>query len=67
LTAQKYFEKKKSSNALSPIVSAISRFLSMYIFKLGILDGYSGYKIAMISAKSNHLKYKELNRLYRNN
>jgi hypothetical protein len=63
LTAQKYFKQKKSSHFLSPLLSSISRFISMYLLKLGFLDGYSGYKIAIISAKSNFLKYKELNRL----
>jgi (heptosyl)LPS beta-1,4-glucosyltransferase len=67
LTAQKYFSQNKKSSLLNPILSGIARFLSMYVFKLGLLDGYSGYKIAIISAKSNYLKYKELNRLKKNN
>lgn len=67
LTAKKYFERKKRSLTISPILSAFSRFISMFIFKLGFLDGYNGFMIAKISAKSNHLKYKELNRLYREN
>jgi (heptosyl)LPS beta-1,4-glucosyltransferase len=67
LTAQKYYNQNKKSGVLSPFFSSIARFLSMYVIKLGFLDGYSGYKIAIISAKSNYLKYKELNRLYKNN
>jgi hypothetical protein len=39
----------------------------MYFLKLGFLDGSSGFMIAKISAKSNFLKYKELNRLYKQN
>jgi (heptosyl)LPS beta-1,4-glucosyltransferase len=65
LTAKKYFDQKKKSMFFSPCLSGLSRFISMYIIKLGFLDGRSGFIIAKISAKSNFLKYKELNRLYR--
>lgn len=65
LTAKKYFNQKKKSMFFSPCLSGLSRFISMYIIKLGFLDGRSGFIIAKISAKSNFLKYKELNRLYR--
>lgn len=65
LTAKKYFNQKKKSMFFSPCLSGLSRFISMYIIKFGFLDGYSGFVIAKISAKSNFLKYKELNRLYR--
>lgn len=67
LTAQKYFSQNRKSSFLNPILSGVTRFLSMYILRLGFLDGSSGYKIAIISAKSNYLKYKELNRLKKNN
>ena len=67
LTAKKYFDQKKKSMVFSPIISAVSRFVSMYFLKLGFLDGSSGFMIAKISAKSNFLKYKELNRLYKQN
>lgn len=67
LTAKKYFDQKKKSMFFSPCLSGLSRFISMYFIKLGFLDGYSGFVIAKISAKSNFLKYKELNRLNREN
>lgn len=63
LTAQKMAAKGKHASALKPYLSALGRFISMYILKLGFLDGFMGYKIAMISAKSNILKYQELRRL----
>lgn len=65
LTAQKFHAAGKKSNGLKPYLSALARFFSMYIVKLGFLDGYMGLKIALISAKSNILKYKELNKLNR--
>jgi (heptosyl)LPS beta-1,4-glucosyltransferase len=63
LTAQKMHVAGKKANFLKPFLSAIGRFIAMYVIKLGFLDGWSGFKIAQISAKSNVLKYKELIRL----
>lgn len=63
LTAQKMAAKGKSAGVLKPYISAIGRFISMYIIKRGFLDGKMGWKIATISAQSNIVKYKELRRL----
>lgn len=63
LTAQKMNAAGKKASTIKPYLSAIGRFISMYIIKLGFLDGWAGFKIAQISAKSNILKYKELIRL----
>ncbi len=65
LTAQKLFSEGKPSNLLRPFLSAIGRFVKMYVFKLGFLDGLAGFTIARISAQSNSFKYQELNRLHR--
>ncbi|OFZ08616.1 MAG: hypothetical protein A3D92_12325, partial [Bacteroidetes bacterium RIFCSPHIGHO2_02_FULL_44_7] len=63
LTAQKMHHQGKRASILKPYLSALGRFLSMYIFKRGFLDGRMGFKIAWISAASNIFKYKELRRL----
>jgi glycosyltransferase involved in cell wall biosynthesis len=65
LTAQKMAAKGKSAGVLKPYISALGRFISMYIIKRGFLDGKMGWKIATISAQSNIVKYKELRRLSR--
>jgi len=65
LTAQKMHDKGKKASALKPYISALGRFVSMYIIKRGFLDGAMGFKIAWISAQSNVFKYKELRRLNR--
>lgn len=67
LTAQKMHAAEKKASVLKPYLSAIGRFVSMYVFKLGFLDGKMGFRIARISAQSNVLKYKELRRLSREN
>lgn len=63
LTAKKMHEMGKSASLMKPYFSAFARFISMYLFKKGFLDGYKGFKIAQISAKSNIYKYKKLRAL----
>ncbi|MCH2224557.1 MAG: glycosyltransferase family 2 protein [Crocinitomicaceae bacterium] len=63
LTALKMHKAGKKASFLKPYLSALVRFLSMYVFKLGFLDGKMGFKIAQISAQSNIFKYQELRRL----
>ncbi len=65
LTAQKMHEAGKKASVLKPYLSALGRFVSMYLIKAGFLDGKMGFKIAQISAQSNVFKYKELRRLNR--
>ena len=63
LTAMKMHEKGKKASILKPYLSALARFVGMYFIKMGFLDGFSGFKIAQISAQSNVFKYQELRRL----
>lgn len=65
LTAQKFHKAGKKASILKPYLSAIGRFVGMYLIKKGFLDGRMGLKIACISAQSNIFKYKELRRLNR--
>lgn len=65
LTAQKLFSQGKKASFLKPYFSAVARFITMYLLKLGFLDGKMGFWIAWISAKSNILKYKTLRSLHR--
>ncbi|MDX1651237.1 MAG: glycosyltransferase family 2 protein [Brumimicrobium sp.] len=64
LTAQKMHARGKKAGILKPFLSGLGRFVSMYFLKKGFLDGRMGWKIAVISAKSNIFKYKELRRLH---
>jgi glycosyltransferase involved in cell wall biosynthesis len=63
LTAKKMNKAGKKASALKPLLSGVSRFISMYLLKAGFLDGKMGFKIAQISAQSNVFKYQELRRL----
>ncbi len=63
LTAQKLYVQGKKAGPIKPYLSAVGRFIGMYVLRLGFLDGVVGFRIARISALSNILKYKELRRL----
>lgn len=67
LTAMKYAEQGKKAGFLKPFLSGFGRFFSMYVVKLGFLDGKMGFMIACISAQSNVYKYRELRRLSKGN
>ena len=63
LGVKKHFSEGKKTFFLKPLLSAIAKYINVLIFKKGFLDGYFGFKIASISAKSTRIKYKELIRL----
>ena len=60
------FEKGRKANFLKIIFATIFKFLKHYILKLGFLDGYFGFKIALNSAYSSYLKYAKLRKLNAN-
>ena len=61
--AKAYYEHGKKASILKVIFSPIARFVSSYIIKLGFLDGYYGWKIAVISFKETALKYRLLHKM----
>ncbi len=65
LAAKALHARNKRSNGLRIILSPVARFVQGYLFRGGFLDGRAGFTIARISARSNHLKYTELQRLGR--
>lgn len=57
LGAQEVKESGKRYNQFTIILKTIYRFFSSYILKLGILDGYYGFKISQMDAKYVYMKY----------
>ena len=55
-------EGKKASN-FKILFSPVVKFFRDYIFKLGILDGYYGLVIAIISSHATFLKYAKIKQL----
>ncbi|HNQ44245.1 MAG TPA: hypothetical protein PKI59_07435, partial [Candidatus Cloacimonadota bacterium] len=48
----------KRESALSAAVRALHKFLKMYVFKLGFLDGYTGFLLCKNSAWGIWYKYR---------
>ena len=65
LNAEKYFKQQKRSGSFKMFFSAIFSFIKNYFFKLGFLDGTTGYHCAKINARYTFLKYKKLDELWR--
>lgn len=49
--------RKKSISCIIPVVKFCFVFFKTYVINLGILDGYYGFEISRISAKSSFNKY----------
>ena len=61
--AATYHKKGKTASLLKMYGSPVVKFLRDYIFKLGILDGKSGFQVCSISAGATFTKYKKLRTL----
>lgn len=63
IAAKALYEKGHKKNILAPFIHAIAKFLKMYIWHLGVLDGKEGLEIARITARATFYKYQTLNKL----
>ncbi len=54
------FQKKVSFPIIKSFYKPFFKFLESYIFKLGFLDGYAGFVIAISSSYSTFLKFAKL-------
>ena len=64
LNAEKYFKQQKKAGSFKMFFSATFSFIKNYFFKLGFLDGATGYHCARINARYTFLKYKRLDELW---
>lgn len=66
LAAQQLYERGRSANALQLVASPLVRFVKLYVFRLGFLDGLPGFAHTAIGCMNSFMKYAklaELNRL----
>lgn len=63
--AQSAFDSGKRSSILLIVLSPIWKFVRDYFLKAGFMDGFLGFHIAILSAKSKFLKYEKLYKLQR--
>ncbi len=59
LAAKQNIQEGKRGSSLKLIFSPIVKFFSMYFLKLGILDGYYGFRISLLSGYGVFLKHKK--------
>lgn len=64
ILAKAQYKEGKKAPLIILIMSPVVKFLRDYFFKLGILDGVTGFTICRISAYATYLKYKKLRALY---
>ncbi|MDX8336363.1 glycosyltransferase family 2 protein [Candidatus Cetobacterium colombiensis] len=64
--AKDYYRKKKKVNIFDIAINPIYKFVKMYIFRLGFLDGVEGFVIASTSSLYSMIKYFKLREMYKN-
>lgn len=63
IAANAAFSEGKKSNIFNVLINPPVKFFRDYFFKLGFLDGYYGFIIAIISSHATFLKYAKLKQL----
>lgn len=69
ISARSLYEKNKKASLCKSLARGISKFLKMYVFQLGFLDGSAGLILSINSSYGVFLKYlklRELNKQKRN-
>ena len=63
LNAEKYFKQGKKAGTFRTYLSPVFSFIFNFFFKLGFLDGATGFSCAKINAEYTFQKYKKLKEL----
>jgi glycosyltransferase involved in cell wall biosynthesis len=65
LGAHALFAQGRRAGPMTVAVKTVAKFIRVYLVKLGFLDGYYGWVIAIKSARESWLRYSTLRRLWR--
>ncbi len=65
IKAQLLYEKQLKPNFFHFTIKPAYRFLYHYVYKLGFLDGKSGFIISKINAEGIYMRYKYLKQMYK--
>lgn len=60
LSAQKLSRKSQRTSGVGAFIHGLIMFLKMYVFKLGILDGFPGFVLALSNFEGTFYKYAKL-------
>lgn len=66
IASKELFQRGKKISMVMMVVKVIAQFLKSYVFKLGFLDGMTGWNISRLSAFATWRKYTMLRNLYQN-
>ncbi|MEY3398517.1 MAG: hypothetical protein RL220_1111 [Bacteroidota bacterium] len=66
IASKELFQRGKKISLVMMVVKVIAQFLKSYVFKLGFLDGMTGWNISRLSAFATWRKYTMLRNLYQN-
>lgn len=61
-----YYNKNKKATLFQIFLNPLYKFIRMYIFRLGFLDGIEGFAIANMSSLYTMVKYFKLREMYKN-
>lgn len=64
IVARAYYRAGRKARLFHIIFSPSWRFFRDFFIKLGFLDGYYGYLIALYSARETNMKYRQLRRIH---
>lgn len=64
--ALEYYKKGKKASVFQIVFNPLYKFIRMYIFRLGFLDGVEGFLLASTSSLYSMVKYFKLREIYRN-
>ena len=64
LCAKKYFEEKRPASFLKKYAAAFFNSFKSYFLQFGFLDGFIGFKLAVLLFFYTRLKYDHLSRMY---
>lgn len=64
--ALEYYKRGKRCNIFQLAINPLFKFLRMYIFRLGFLDGKEGFVLACTSSLYTMVKYYKLYEIYKN-
>lgn len=65
IAALDLYNKRKKTVLSKLLFSPVLKFIKMFFFNLGFLDGTKGFIIARISSNAVYIKYVELRKLYK--
>ena len=63
--AKEYYKRGKKANFFGIVINPIFKFIRMYFFRLGFLDGVEGLLLAILSSNYTMVKYYKLLELNR--